>query len=337
MKRLGGTVMSITLTIAALGGCGTATDGSGSEIATSAVSGALNNTGGSTVGWNEVPTREKKGVVAWMLDALDFDRPAWAATWTCTGGTMAPPFAGNGPAKDPYAFTPVSCTVMWGNGKMASSKWSGDFTLNYSAACDSVHPWIEHQKGGCSVTRTTAAGGNTRTITGPQGNAYAVTHDTNGAGTGWDTTVSPAPTNDGLSVACGSAGCESDKTLTIAGSHITATVIPAGGMSSVLWNHTVSTGAGGITVTGTGASRVVTGSVTVQHNLAKFTSTTVFTGVGFGDPLCCFPTSGSVKTTFESGPDKNKTESLAFSAVCGEATLTGPDGKSSPFTLSHCL
>ena len=34
---------------------------------------------------------------------------------------------------------------------------------------------------------------------------------------------------------------------------------------------------------------------------------------------------------------KSKSESLAFSAVCGEATLTGPDGKSSPLTLLHCL
>jgi hypothetical protein len=37
--------------------------------------------------------------------------------------------------------------------------------------------------------RSVPLGRYTRTITGPDGNAYAVTHDTNGAGTGWDSTV----------------------------------------------------------------------------------------------------------------------------------------------------
>lgn len=319
----------------ALGCGGASSDGanSDSEVATSVVSGALNNSGGSMLGMNDVP-REHRSVFERIVDQVRPIATAFAATWTCTGGDVTPAF--DGAAGNPYAYTPVSCSVTWGNGRTASSKWSSTFGLDYGAQCDDKHAWIGNQVADCSVTRTTAAGGNTRSLTGPDGNSYSITHDTNGAGSGWDSSVTPAPTNDGLVATCSDSGCASG-TLTINGSHLTGTVALAGGAPSTIWNHTVSTGAGGLSVTGADTRRVVNGSVTVQHNILKYTATASFNNVGYGEAGCCFPTTGSVTTTFHNGADKNKSESLAFSAICGEATLTTAAGNVVPITLQHCL
>ena len=62
-----------------------------------------------------------------------------------------------------------------------------------------------------------------------------------------------------------------------------------------------------------------------------------FNDVGYGEVGCCFPTSGSVSASFSKGPDVGKTESLSFTAICGEATLTNASGVSEPLTLQHCL
>jgi hypothetical protein len=305
---------------------------SDSEVATSAVSGALNNTSGSTVAWN-APVPERRPIDR-LIDALNPIRTAWAAEWTCTGGTLTPAFSG--PGADPYSFTPVSCSVTWGNHRTASSEWSGPFILDYGASCDNAHAFVENQVAGCTVSRTTPTGGSARTITGPDGNSYTITHDTHGAGTGWDSTVAPAPSDDGVTATCGTGGCPSSRMLVISGSHLTGTVT-IDGKSTTIWDHTVSTGQGGVTVTGTGRSRVVNGSVTVQHNLAKYTATATFASVGYGEVGCCFPTSGEVTTTFSDGPDKGKTESLSFTAICGEAMLTTAEGKTGALTLQHCL
>ena len=308
--------------------------GVGSEIATSVVSGALNNTNGSSLGYND-RVRLKKTPLDRVLEELNPNRTAWAASWMCSGGTLSPTF--DGAAGNPYTYTPVSCSVDWDTNKTASSKWSSTFTLAYGSQCDTRHGWIQNQVGGCSLTRTTATGGNTRSLTGPTGNSYSVTHDTNGAGTGWDSTVSPAPTNAGVVLTCADAGCSDGLSLVINGSHLTGTVQESGGSATTEWDHTITSGTNPLTVTGDGLHRVVSGSVTVQHNLLKFTSTTTFNNVGYGDPLCCFPTSGSVTTTFNGGTDKGKSESLSFSAACGEATLTTATGGTTAMTLQHCI
>jgi hypothetical protein len=303
---------------------------SGSEVAVSTVSGALNNTESpSALGIGPMP-RERPTATAWLWNQVNPVRSAWAATWTCTGAQLNPPWSG--PAADPYAYTPVSCSVTLNSGKTASSVWSGSFILNYGASCDSSSPFMDNQVANCTLTRTTTADGNTRTWTGLKGNSKAITHNTFGAGTGWDSTVVPAPSNGGVILACGASGCAASRTLVISGSHLT------GEADSLLrWDHTVSTGPGGINVTGTGPGRVVTGSVVVEHNLAHFTSTTTFNDVAYGNTACCYPTGGSVTTTFSSGPNVSKTETLAFMALCGEATLTKPDGSTESLTLEQCL
>jgi hypothetical protein len=99
----------------------------------------------------------------------------------------------------------------------------------------------------------------------------------------------------------------------------------------------VSTDANGLSVTISGDTRHVSGTVNVQHNLLKYTAKTTFNDVTYGDGACCFPTSGSVTTTFDGGMHAGKSESLSFGASCGEATLTTVNGRTISYTLEHCL
>jgi len=337
MRRVSTFVLSVgSAAVVACGGGSSpgsaSTAPSSSEVATSVVSGAISNSAGSALGWNG-PRAPGVPALRRLLDELNPVAKAYAAAWSCTGGTLAPPFAGPGT----YQFTPVSCSVTWENGRSASSQWSGAFTLQYGAGCDATHARIVNQAAGCALTRTTAAGGDARTITGPNGNAYAITHDTHGAGTGWDAGVSPAPTDAGVVVTCGAGGCPaSGGTLAVNGSHLTGTVTPSGGSPTVIWDHTVSTAAGPLAFTVSGVTRVFSGAVTVQHNLARFTAVSTFDGVGFVAG-CCYPTSGSVTTTFLNGPFVGDTETLTFSSSCGETSLKDASGKIAPLTLEHCL
>jgi hypothetical protein len=309
-------------------------DGAGSEIATSVVSGALNSGADSKVGFNEPQRSEPRRAIDWFLNQLNPIGTAHAADWSCSARTLDPPFAGPGT----YTLTPGDCSVTIA-GKTISADWSSTFSLEYGSACDLLHRSIFNQAASCSLTRTTDANGNARTFTGPDGGSYSVTHNTHGQGTGWDTTVSPAPTNAGVVTTCGAGGCASGFTLDIAGSHLLGNVSGPKGGSAKLWDHTVSTGTGGVTVSHSGTSMVASGTVIVQHNRAKFTSTTTFDSVTYADANCCFPTGGSVSTAFSSGPYEGKTETLTFSATgaCGDAQLTRPDGTTASLTLTHCI
>ena len=328
---------SAVVFLAACGSTSTSSpeEGSVTEVAASVVSGAMNNSSGSTVAMNS-PLKHKDSLGERVMRAMSPIGTAYAANWSCGSGTLTPTFTG--PAGNPYAYTPRSCTVTWDNDKSATSSWSGPFTLNYGAGCDSKHASMDLQDAGCALTRTTGSGGDgdTRTITGPDGNSYAITHNTNGAGTGWDTTVSPAPSNGGVVVTCDSKGCSDGRSVVINGSHLTGNVTLAGA-SDKIWDHTLSTGSSPLTVTGVGASRVVTGEVTVQHNLAKYTASVSFDSVGYGEPGCCFPTSGTLTATFSKGSVVGKTETLTFDGTCGDATLTKADGTTESITLKHCL
>lgn len=309
----------------------TSSSPSSSEVAASVVSGAMNNSFGSTLGSN-VPRDRSAPMFRRIVDELNPIGKAYAATWTCTGGTLDHAFAGDGT----YTFAPLSCSITWANGRTASSQWSSAFTLHY-AGCDSTHARIVNQTQACALTRTTGAGGNTRTITGPNGNAYAIDHDTNGANTGWDATVSPAPTSAGVVTTCNAGGClAAGGTLAIGGSHLTGTVTPSGGSATKVWDHTVSTASGPLSFTETATTRTINGSVTVQHNLARYTAVSTFSDVQF-TAGCCFPTSGTVTTTFQNGPFQGDTEAITFSSTCGETTLKDTRGNAGPLTLQHCL
>jgi hypothetical protein len=305
---------------------------SGSEVAVSAVSGAINNNSGAQVAW--YPAAPKRSPVERALDFLNPIGTAQAAEWSCSTGSLSPAF--DGAAKDPYSYQPPSCSVTWLGGRTATSSWSGPFTLDYGSSCDSVSPRMGNQVAGCEMTRTTGSGGDTRSVTGPDGYLRTVDHDTNGAGTGWDSSVTPVPNDSGVQNTCGAGGCASSRNVVINGSHLTGT-IAIDGYTDRIWDHTVVTGDGGVTVADQNGDLVVNGTVIVEHNLIQVTSTTTFSNVTYSEPLCCFPTSGSVSTTFSKGPDVGKTETLAFTSVCGESVLTTADGSRAALTLEHCL
>jgi hypothetical protein len=304
---------------------------SDSEVATSVVSGALNTSSGSVIGYN-LPA-ERRSPLQRLLHQLNPLGTAHAVSWTCSGDVLSPHFAGPGT----YTFTPLTCQVTWGMGHVVSSTWTSTFQLDYGTSCDKLHPFIGNQAGDCTLTRTTAAGGNTRTITNASNDVYAIDHDTNGAGTGWDTTVSPAPSNAGAIVTCAAGGCQTGGTLELSGSHLTGTVTIGKQAPTKIWDHTVSTAPGGITVIGDGTGRVVSGTVTVQHNLARYTADVTLDKVAYGDSACCFPTGGSVSSKIVNGAHVGQSETLSFGPGCGDATLKTSGGVTESITLTHCL
>ena len=295
-----------------------------SEVAASIVSGAMNNSVGSALGWNG-PPRPAPSPLQRLWDELNPLRSAYAASLSCSGQMLLPAFAGVGA----YTFTPAHCRVTWTNDKLASSVWSGTFNVVYAGSCDTTNAIILNQTAACTLTRTTAAGGNTRTVAGPLGDDYSITHNTNGAGTGWDTMVSPAPTDAGVIVTCGAGGCATaGGTVEISGSHLTGTVTPSGGSTTKIWDHTGTTPTP-LTCT---AGRVLSGTVAVQDNLAKFTATATLKGVTFPSLGCCYPNAGTITTVVQGG-----TETMNFGATCGEVTLTTANGATESVTLRHCL
>jgi hypothetical protein len=76
----------------------------------------------------------------------------------------------------------------------------------------------------------------------------------------------------------------------------------------------------------------VTGTVVLQHNLAKYTATSsVNLNYTSG---CVHPSSGSITTTFSG--TQTGTETLNFNlSTCGQASLIGTGGSTSTVTLGH--
>jgi hypothetical protein len=168
---------------------------------------------------------------------------------------------------------------------------------------------------GETVTRTSA--GSTMTFA----SGAALVTDTNG-GTAWDGTVIPST---GTSI----VGGASSKAITIHGTHRKLTG-PAG---RTLFDHFVTST--GLTSTGSraGGNRVMTGSVSVYHNLAKYTATNTFNSVTWGSANCCYPTSGNISSSFSGSVTGNTT--LTFSSTCGSATFADSSGTSN-VTLTQC-
>jgi hypothetical protein len=143
-------------------------------------------------------------------------------------------------------------------------------------------------------------------------------------GTAWDGTVIPA-TGTLISNTAGT------RTITIDGTHRKLT-----GPKGRTWFDHFVTSTGGLTVTGTRISppRVVTGSARLYHNLAKYTANNTFNSVSWGSSSCCYPTAGSISSTFTGS--KTGSTTLTFSNTCGAATFVDTDGTSSSVTLTQC-
>jgi hypothetical protein len=135
----------------------------------------------------------------------------------------------------------------------------------------------------------------------------------------------------GSRTVCGSSGCGTSRTITILGIHrkiLTSNL-------SVLSDMTFSTNTP-ITVTGTGSSRsVISGTVQAQDNVNNVnTSTSISSALNFS-ASCCFPTSGTLTTSYLSGPAIGQTETLTFQSTCGSVAITTALGTTNT-TLAHC-
>jgi len=92
------------------------------------------------------------------------------------------------------------------------------------------------------------------------------------------------------------------------------------------------------------ASRTVSGSVKVYHNLLKVIGTATFSGVVHND-ICCLPVSGQISTVYSAGTNVQptnagsklvgQTETLTFTG-CGTATLELA-GVTTNVTLKRCF
>ncbi|MBL7546209.1 MAG: hypothetical protein JNL11_20480 [Bdellovibrionaceae bacterium] len=83
------------------------------------------------------------------------------------------------------------------------------------------------------------------------------------------------------------------------------------------------------------ANRAISGTMTVHHMLANYTATNTFSAVTWSDANCCYPTSGTISTTFSGAGAPSGSISLTFSTVCGTAAFTTPEGSSS-LELTNC-
>lgn len=308
-----------------------ASDGAGSEISVGAIGGSASD-GAANEGYASVPTyrenfAEKLARMAYFIPTAN------AFSISCTGGSISPAYTSSGYSG---TWTPIGCSLTFLNGRSTSVTWTGDYQMTYSAACTGVTARLNTQPNNCVRTRKTSASGITRTLTGVNGNSLALQSNTTAPG-GYDSSVTTS--TGGNITTCTAASCAS-RTIALSGSRVTLTATPSGGSASTLWDHTYSTAASApISISGIGTSKVVnSGTVVVQHNLAKFTSsTTIVTPLQYTSSDCCFPTVGQVKTTFSGGSFDGKSETVTFSSACGEATLVDSAGTSTSLTLQHCL
>lgn len=116
---------------------------------------------------------------------------------------------------------------------------------------------------------------------------------------------------------------------------------------NLVFDHTPTTASTPLTITESpGAStRTISGSMTVYHNVLKVIGNSTFNSVTHTDG-CCYPTQGSITTSFSAGsvsPTQiglnyfvGKSETLTFNG-CGAATFVDVKGASSSVTLSHCI
>lgn len=220
------------------------------------------------------------------------------------------------------------CTVTTGGG--VSLTMSGIITEDYesygAATCQlSQDP--------AYVTRVISSS-SPRVITFPSGAKLTSTME---PGTAWDGTTFPSAaqgtkisriesgTSNGVSCGTGSNSCFR---IEVRGLKNTFT----GPLGRKWYEHLVTSD---VTYKGskTTSNRVMSGTVTLWHQLNERKAVSTLTNVSWTDANCCYPTSGSVTTVFTGSI--SATHTLTFGATCGQATWTDSSGSSS-YTLSQC-
>ncbi|MEO7164463.1 MAG: hypothetical protein ABI041_16195 [Bdellovibrionia bacterium] len=295
-----------------LNSCGSSptSDGSGSEIAVSSISGAANASEGNVALLQSGPVF-KVPLLARLQEQFSLLPKAWGATCSSliTGssclGTVLTYALGSLGSGCTAGITPVT--------------WTGNTIFTWTTGACSVPP--QNSAANAVFTRTTDAAGVVRTV--GSNSVLTTTQDSSG--------YASAKTG-GTTITCGVAGCATNRSIVINGVHHVGSSV-----ALAKWDHTVSTDSP-VIITGAGANRVISSmTIRVQHNLAKALSFTTITTPLTHTAGCCFPTGGATSTTYLGGSFDGKTESLAFSATCGQATLTPAGGTASDVTLTHCL
>lgn len=84
-------------------------------------------------------------------------------------------------------------------------------------------------------------------------------------------------------------------------------------------------------------SRIVAGTITIYHNLAKYTATSTFDAVTWSASNCCFPTSGSISSTYTGPGAPTGVYTMTFTSTCGTALFITPDnGSGETVNLTNC-
>jgi hypothetical protein len=104
-------------------------------------------------------------------------------------------------------------------------------------------------------------------------------------------------------------------------------------------NITVTGSLKNSTANGITGSRTMTGTVTIYHNLAKYTATNTFSAVTWGSSSCCYPTSGTISSTYTGTNKPADSGVMTFSTTCGTASFASTkDGTTTTtsVTLENC-
>jgi hypothetical protein len=302
--------------------CGTNSEisgGTGSEVAVAAMSGSSSSSEGTVAHQLDPriklsPFERLKNGLNPVSTALAVPSCDWSNLITsCSGGVETLSFDSCSAPIDPAIRIQGS----------ESLTWTG-------ASCCTANPLSASSATPCSFTRRTVDNTGASDPLKRSIGANYVMLDTETA-SGYDKSLS-----GGFNVACkgttGNATCDGQREISILGAHYT------GKASSVEWDHTVSTDAP-IVEQGHGSSRkILSGTIRVQHNQAKVTSITTIKDTLTHTSGCCYPTGGSISTTYSGGKLDGKTEVMSFTSKCGETTLTdGTSQQQTGLTLHHCL
>jgi hypothetical protein len=299
------------------GGGSDVSDGTGSEIASAAMGGIVGTSEGSVSAKRNM---EKPNFLAKLKRGLNPISTGWAVPgcdWptlitSCNANAETISFDGCSSSNDRAILIQGSETLFWtGNG------------------CCTSKPLTASSETPCSfIRRTVNKFGESDPLIRSVG-AHSITLDTEGSSGHFE------QKSGGFSVGCQGSGtnatCDGQRQITIQGAHYT------GRSGRASWDHTVSTDLP-LVVQGHDSSRkVLSGKVRVQHNLAHYVSVTVIEAPLTYQDSCCFPTGGTVTTSFSGGALDGKSEKLTYGPGCGNAQLENSDHKQSGFELHHCL
>lgn len=214
-----------------------------------------------------------------------------------------------------------SCHFKRPNGKYYLTQWNGgqviDFDNSGSVCPDTVsNIWEKNFR----LTRTFNQG---TSHTFPNG--FEVSINTSDP-SGFDSQISPSPAGGAVVQFKDGNG---DRTIDIKGIHLIAQK-----KGRTLWNHTISTQEP-LEVQVDDQKRTLSGTVLVQHNLAKYTAKVEFKEVKYDLSQCgCHPISGELSVSFSGS--RTGDETLVFNG-CGFGNLKLKGGAAALVNLDYCI